>query len=77
MVQLLTFDAAPRPGKITLDMPLSKRQEQIVAEHVARVLEMYRPQFYALLIEQLRDRRRVSDMHVHDAASYTAYLLRR
>jgi hypothetical protein len=60
-----------------MDMRLSKRQEQIVAEYVARVLEMYRPQFYALLIELLRDRRRVTDMHVDDAASYAAYCLRR
>jgi hypothetical protein len=58
-------------------VPLSKRQEQIVAEYVARVLESDRPQFYALLVEQLRGRRRVTDMRVDDAASYAVYRLRK
>ena len=77
MVQQITFDAALTSRKITMDVPLSKRQEQIVAEYVARVLESDQPRFYALLIEQLRGCRRVTDMHVDDAASYAAYCLRR
>jgi hypothetical protein len=77
MAQLATLDAALTSRKITMNVQFSKRQEQIVAEYVARVLESDRPQFYALLVEQLRGRRRVVDLQVDDAASYAAYCLRR